>query len=503
MRNSKIVTSRKAWKDKAKVRKTKIADLKKTVHRQKHRRSQAAVDQALFERVLKENEELRALLATGGHKLPAKVQPPTSHRTLCVLIFMCGIVPFRSVPRILKIVEPLLHSPLKIPHFTSVIHWALRAGVALFNQVVPLPEPWVALIDCSIDIGTRKALVVLRVPLRALHKKGNALGLQDCECVGLEISPTWNGQLVSEALARTFSRSGVPAAILKDGGSDLKKGVKLLSQQHPDKPIQVLEDVGHFAANLLKARFGKTRSFAAFLAIVSRGASRIRQTDLAWLLPPKLRTKGRFQGITQLANWAHRVLELFGNKQPTLSPAEAGKFRQAFAGLSDLRRFLSTFCHACSVTELFLKLLKTRGLNETTYHEAQELLARLPAQKLRTGLSAWLDKHVLIFRSLDIANSSLLVSSDLIESLFGKFKTIVQRNPHAELNRLLFVIPLLCGHHSPEAIHQALSQCSHSQMLSRIKEIVPPTLRQLRTKKFKTTPLGRPKTGGFQNNISA
>ena len=69
---------------------------------------------------------------------------------------------------------------------------------------------------------------------------------------------------------------------------------------------------------------------------------------------------------------------------------------------------------------------------------------------LRTGLSAWLDKHLRIFRSLDIADSSLLVSSDPIESLFGKFKTIVQRNPHAELNRLLFVIPLLCGHHSPE-----------------------------------------------------
>ena len=375
--------------------------------------------------------------------------------------------------------------------------------MALFNQVVPLPEPWVALIDSSIDIGTRKALVVLRVPLRALHKKGDALGLQDCECVGLEISPTWNGQRVSEALARTFSRSGVPAAILKDGGSDLKKGVQLLAQQHPDKPIQGLEDVGHFAANLLKARFGKTRSFAAFLAIVSRGASRIRQTDLAWLLPPKLRTKGRFQGITQLANWAHRVLELLGNKQRTLSPAEAGKLRQAFAGLSALRPFLSSFCHACSVTELFLKLLKTRGLNETTCQEAQDLLARLPAQsKLRTGLSAWLDKHLRIFRTLSIPNSSLPVSSDPIESLFGKFKTIVQRNPHAELNRLLFVIPLLCGHHSPEAIHQALSQCSHSQMLSRIKEIVPPTLRQLRSQKLKTIPFGGPKTGNFHRNNS-
>ena len=113
---------------------------------------------------------------------------------------------------------------------------------------------------------------------------------------------------------------------------------------------------------------------------------------------------------------------------------------------------------------------------------------RLPAQSmLRTGLSAWLDKHLRIFRTLGIPHSSLPVSSDPIESLFGKFKTIVQRNPHAELNRLLFVIPLLCGRHSADAIDQALSQCSHAQMHSRIKEVVPPTLPQLRAKKWKTT----------------
>ena len=498
MKISKLAKSRRAWKEKAKHRKSKISNLKKSLRRQHKRRSQASCDQAILDRLLKENAQLRALLAQYGSHLPVKDKPQIPCRTLCVLIVLCGIVPFRSVPRILKILQPLLHYPIPIPHFTSVIHWMLRAGVALFNQVAALSEPWVALIDCSIDIGTRKALVVLRVPLRALHKKGGALGLQDCECVGLEISSTWNGQRVSQALARIFSRSGVPAAILKDGGSDLKKGVELLCQQLPDKPIHILEDVGHYAANLLKARFAKTRSFTTFLAIVSRGASRIRQTGLAWLLPPKLRTKGRFQGITELAHWAHRVLELMRRNGRTPShPEEARRLRQAFAGLGALRSFLSNFCQTCSVIELLLKLMKTRGLNETTGQEAHALLARLPAQsKLRTGLCAWLDKHLALFRALNLTGSSLPVSSDPIESLFGKFKTIVQRNPHAELNRLLFTIPLLCGSPSPDAINQALSQCSHSQMLSTIKTVVPPTLRQMRAQKLKATPFPVPKTGG-------
>ena len=503
-KTSKIDASRKAWKDKAKDRKSKIADLKKTLRRQEQRRIARAAERVAFQRLLKENAELRALLAKNGRQLPPKSQQPIAYRTLCVLILRQGIVPFRSVPRILKIFQPLLQYPIKIPHFTSVIHWTLRAGVALITQVAPIAEPWVALIDCSIDIGTRKALVVLRVPLRALHQKGSALGLDDCECVGLEISPTWNGPRVCEALGRIFSAAGIPAAILKDGGSDLKKGVELFSQQHPGHPIQILEDVGHSTANLLKARFGKTRSFAAFLAIVSRGASRIRQTDLAWLLPPKIRTKGRFQGITEIANWARRVLELLGKKPRTGTSAEVEKLHQAFAGLGNLRPFLSSFFRACTVTEHFLKLMKNHGLNETTYREAQELLAPLsPRSTLRKGLSRWLDRHLTTFRALGMAHSTLPISSDPIESLFGKFKTIIQRNPHAELNRLVFVIPLLCGRHSASDIDQALAQCPHAQMLSQIEKIVPPTLRQIRAKKLKTTSISGPKTGDFSSNNSA
>ncbi len=200
----KVKKSRDDWKNKAKARNSKVAHLKKTSQRQQLRAAQNKVDQALVQRLLRENEELRSLLAESSLDHSAKKGPLISRRVLCILILIRGIISFRSVPRILKVFQPLLPYPIKIPHFTSVIHWTLRAGVAIYNQVTPVPEPWVALIDCSIDIGTRKALVIMRVPLRTLRKKASALGLQDCECVGLEISPNWNGKSVSEALERIF-----------------------------------------------------------------------------------------------------------------------------------------------------------------------------------------------------------------------------------------------------------------------------------------------------------
>lgn len=212
-----------------------------------------------------------------------------------------------------------------------------------------------------------------------------------------------------------------------------------------------------------------------------KGAARIRQTDLAWLLPPKIRTKGRFQGITELAQWAEKLLDLMGGQGRAQENSELGMLRKAFRGLSQLRLFLEQFGATCRVTEQFLKLLKLKGLNQATYSEAKTFLKQLPERsEVYARLSSWLDRHLHIQCGLAIGQLPLLVSSDAIESLFGKFKTIIQRNPQAELNRLVYIIPLLCGTHTSAQIDLALRGCSHGQMLDQIQKTIPLTLRQQR-----------------------
>lgn len=491
MKISKLVNSRDGWKRKAKCRGSAIRGLRKASIA--HRKRQAQ-DESTIRRLEDEVAELRmALNARGCAVESAAVM---DHRTLCVLIVVCGIVSFRSVPRILQIFQPLLWAKIRIPHFTSVIHWTLRVGIAIFNQVTAIVEPWAAIIDCSIDIGTRKALVVLRVPLRALQNKQGAIGPRDCECIGLEISHTWDGPLVSAALTKILEKTGIPSVILKDGGTDLNKGVRIYCAKRPAQKIYTIDDIGHFAANALKALFATSKSFMKFLKLTSRAASQIRQTDLAWLLPPKIRSKGRFMGITEVAEWARKILDLIGRQGKTEDNSDLAKARKIFTGLAKLRPFLNRFCQTCSITELFLELMKTRGLNETTYIEAKDVVAKLPERSIvRIRLFAWLEKHIQIHRALAIGQLPLPVSTDAIESLFGKFKTVIQRNPQAELNRLIYVIPLLCGNHSPSDIDLALKNCSHPGMLNQIEKAVPPTLRQQRSEKFKKRPLPVPKSG--------
>ena len=495
MKISKIKRSRDAWKEKAKKRGAEIRNARKTSKARKKRTNNTQYK----EEIRRLRDELEALRASSNNStLPAANEAVVQQKTLCVLVVIFGVVSFRSVPRILQIFQPFLPAKTRIAHFTSVINWALRAGIAIFNRVSMIAEPWIAIIDCSIDIGIRKALVVLRVPLNALQNNQRAIGLKDCECIGMEISPTWNGQLVSEALVNIFNKSGFPTAIIKDGGTDLNKGVELLREQKPDQKILVIDDVGHFAANALKALFATSESFVKFTEIISKGAARIRQTNLAWLLPPKIRTKGRFQGIGSVAGWAQKTLALISGKGRAQEGSDVSKARKAFAGLAKLRPFLTRFCFTCAVVEEFLKLMKTKGLNQATYIGAKNILAKLPNRSLvQSRLSDWLEKHIDIHRSLPIGPAPLIVSSDVLESLFGKFKTIIQRSPAAELNRLIYIIPLLCGNHNATNIDSALTECSHIKMLKQIVQTIPQTMRQQRTNKLNKNAKVVPKSGDF------
>jgi hypothetical protein len=120
-----------------------------------------------------------------------------------------AVVSYRSVPRILELFKAKTNYSVGwIPHFTSVINWSLRLGLGLLTQVQAVTKPWVAIIDHSIDIGTKKALVVLRVEVDALSKRGSAIRLGDCECIGLTVSDKVTGDTICPRIRRDFQACG-------------------------------------------------------------------------------------------------------------------------------------------------------------------------------------------------------------------------------------------------------------------------------------------------------
>ena len=391
---------------------------------------------------------------------------------------MRAVVSYRSVPRILKLFDEIGWHPLGwIPHFTSTINWTLRTGLGLLKQVRPIDQPWIAIIDHSIDIGTKKALVVLRVTMDTVSTKKRAIRLEDCECVGLSIAEEVNGASIAQELKAVFDRAGAPVAVLKDCDRTLHKGVRLWNEGQSEV-VPTIDDVGHVMASALKAQFGETAEFKDFTSLANKGAKKLRQTNLAFLTPPKLRSKGRFQSIGKLANWGKKILAILdGEREQHVDSLD--RLHAAFPNLDQSKKFIKNFASTTQVISQIMERLKNKGLDQTSYNHCHELLEQLPSDsETKQRLSSWLQQHLTIQKN--ITSGALLVSSDIIESLFGSFKHIMERSPQADMNRTTLLIPALCGNHNDKTIAHALHMANHRDLQKWENDNIPYTMRKKR-----------------------
>jgi len=74
----------------------------------------------------------------------------------------------------------------------------------------------------------------------------------------------------------------------------------------------------------------------------------------------------------------------------------------------------------------------------------------------------------------------LIVSSDIIESLFGKFKYTLERSAQSDMNRSVLLIPTLCGNLNNEIIREGLNQASCHDLDVWEKNNIPYTVRKRR-----------------------
>ena len=92
-------------------------------------------------------------------------------------------------------------------------------------------------------------------------------------------------------------------------------------------------------------------------------------------------------------------------------------------GFSQLKSFLKNFVETTKVVSSVTGVLKNKGLDQSSYDHCCQLSKTLPkCSKVKKELQIWLQQHIKIKRQ--ITPLPLLVSSDIIESLFGNFNIL-------------------------------------------------------------------------------
>jgi hypothetical protein len=366
------------------------------------------------------------------------------------------------------------------PHFTTGITWALRVGLHCLQKAQHhLDEKWVCIADFTIQMGKKKALIVLRVPL-SIISQGKALTLRQVEVIGLSVSETWNGERVKTYLLSLFQRCGWPSHVVSDCGSDIKKGVVDALLESP-QAASWISDITHVVANALKHYDADLSLFQQFQSLCAR----LQQTRFAFLRPPKARSKGRFLNVSQQAPWGLRIIAYVEAKEREASP-EADDLTYALRGLKPFKPFLTIFVRNTQCLNEVLKTVKTQGLSMETIEACQEMLGNLPARSpIRKEVSHDLQQYIPLVES---NASPLLGSSDVIETLIGKAKQRLEANGRREINKSILLVPCLCGELTQDLVAEALRTVRVQDVSTWVSTEVGKTMQSIRRRELGRRP---------------
>jgi len=449
---SKLQHSRDQWKHKAKQR----------GERERYQRKQTARISAERDRAIQALKATQAhlrQLEAGRHGRAA--QPKVDVVSLALQLFLEARIGFRAVSRVLTLLAVALGIK-RAPCPQTIINWVIRLSIVRIDSVrtlrgfplgqAPFSNGLIWMIDISIGLGTGKLLAVLAVDAHHHQLAPAALSLQRARCIGVCVADSWTGDAIAEVLKRLIAQMGRPAAYLKDGGSELHKAVDLLAKRGLASPC--IDDISHAAAGMLKRSYQHHPAFERFVSACGRVSGQLKQTLLACLAPPAVRTKARFMNVHRLFTWAERLLKL--------SPAGGAK---AGSILARLRACMDELPACKDLIKRFRadaqgllgcqKILKTQGLCHDTLAQCEPLIDAMPSAALRLEFRAYLASQLDIAKTLGLDHVGLPISSDTIESLFGvaKHHGVGQTQDAA---RIALRLPALCGGPTREEAQQVL-----------------------------------------------
>ena len=334
------------------------------------------------------------------------------------------------------------------PSFTGIRKWLGRIGMYELKRENEYRDDWIFIVDFTVELGHQKALVILGVSLKYFQSEvleySRCLSHKDVEVLGIEIMDSTKGEMIEQQLEKISKRVGVPVQIVADNGSDLAKGIKLYQQKYPD--LIYTHDVTHAMALILKKQLNLDERYQSFIKECNNCRQKLQQTELDFLAPPAQRSQCRYFNIERLTEWASNLLKSSTETLMVLMPdfdesSIAEKMIEKLEWLTEYELDIIKWNRMLLLTRGVETHLKKSGISNQSPSEISEYQVVFSDDFLQTFYQHVFD-YVTIqadkFKNKDV----FLASSDVIESLFGKYKHFSSRCPLKEMGQMILTIYL-------------------------------------------------------------
>jgi hypothetical protein len=260
--------------------------------------------------------------------------------------------------------------------------------------------------------------------------------------------------------------------------------------------------------------------YHAFLHHCCLTRQRVQQTELYFLVPPKQRTKARYLNIDAYVHWAEQVLRYQGQgdfspispvflwDDKTLSAvpddleeeslaqlsamerkaypdaqtftrtlsqhlapqvverhrlaicqaASVGRrrFQEKFSWLADYQEDIATYAQLVEMVHTAEKQVKQKGLNQASPSTFEESVKHMPLTPRVQHFKQQVVEYLAREGNQIPEDKTLLGTSDIIESIFGKYKLFSSERPLREIGKMVLTIPVFTTQITADLVKRAM-----------------------------------------------
>lgn len=387
----------------------------------------------------------------------------------------------RSAGRALAVIQECAGVVPESPSWSSTRLWLLRVGYYKLTRPKEQAEDWVWIVDHVVQIGQEKCLLIVGIRLSAVAA-GAYLAHRDMEPLAICPVTESTGEIVYQQLEEARKQTGVPREILSDHGSDLAKGIRQFCQVHPETCF--VSDIKHKVATVLKRELGRELAWQGFSTLATQTIARVQQTALAALAPPRQRRKARYMNVGELVAWGGRILRYLDAHESPPPDWDPQRVEHAVGWVRQYRQELEQWHQWMEVGTQTEQMVKTHGLSASVAPQLQRRLTGVGTLPRTQQMCAELLQFVREESAKAKVGERLVGSSEVIESIFGKWKRLEGDHPRSGLTGLVLALGAIVSQTTADVIKEALASVPTKTVLTWCREKLGKTVQATRRTLF-------------------
>lgn len=330
---------------------------------------------------------------------------------------------------------------LKTPSHVTILIWVKKLGIHSLNTSKRVADDWIVFIDESIEFGNDKLLLILGIRETEIDFS-KPLSYDDMTCLKLLVSNSWKGQQIKDVLDQITDEVGKIKYAVADMGNAIKKALQLALIPH-------VHDINHKLSWFIKELLQKDKDFEDYSKILAHLRGSFPLSKMAYILPPQQRINSRYMNLKPIFNWGVSVLKLIENGN--LDPIESQKLFL----IKKHEKLIYQMDQLIQLANKTQEIIKTQGLSNETKNKCLALYDKHHDERI-LKFKGMLKQYLTHTLAMINDSSSVLCSSDIIESSFGKYKNFISKNKSVGITDLALTIPAFVGKKDEQIIKNAL-----------------------------------------------